>query len=65
MFQHLSTLGIHLTLVLHQDFKPDSAVRTDAARLDLALVEKLDERGVVRCGACRQLPELSVPDEPG
>jgi hypothetical protein len=42
LLQHLSAFSIHFVLVLHQGFKPDAAVRADAAKLDLALVEKLD-----------------------
>ena len=42
LVQHLSAFSVHLALVFHQGFKPDTAVRADAAKLDLALVEKLD-----------------------
>src|SRR5437016_7421210 len=43
LFQHLSAFSIRLALVLHKGFKPDAAVRADAAKLDLALVEKRSE----------------------
>jgi hypothetical protein len=42
LLQHVSAFSIHFALVLHQGFKPDAAVRADAAKLDLAFVEKLD-----------------------
>jgi hypothetical protein len=37
-------LGIRASLVGHQRFEADAAVRTDAAIFDLALVEKLNQR---------------------
>ena len=40
--QHLSAFSVHLALVFHQGFKPDAAVRANTAKLNLALVEKLD-----------------------